>query len=275
MPSDKRIEVLCATMGQSDFSKRWEMGIARCDAILANQADCYGYCEQQTPDGTTRLFTTPTRGVGKNRNFALALAKGDILLFADDDLQYEPDMPDIVAGAFERYPDADLIVFGAKLSKGGKVYKTKAPHDGKLPFRKALRYGTYSMAVRRQAVLRHNLHFSELFGGGCLYSYGEDSDFIVQCFRKRMRVYGCSSVIAATRKDASTCFTGYGEKYYFDKGALVRHSLKGIAYPYMVRLAMQKVDTSLTVMQRLKLLWQGYRSFPRLMSYDEWAGNRP
>ena len=255
-------------MRQSDLSKVGEMRIAGCDVVLANQSDSFGYCEKNVDGFSVQMITTATRGVGRNRNLALELSKGDILLFADDDLRYEDDAVEIVARAFRSLPDAEMIVFGMRYVKGGVEFRTRMPKTGRLPFLRALRYGTCAIAIRRESLLRHNLHFTELFGGGCLYSYGEDTDFIVQCYRSRMRVCGWGEVIATTCKDSSTCYTGYGEKFYFDKGALARHSLGLMALPYALRMVSKRLGSSLTPSQRLRWFLRGYRCFPRLVSYE-------
>ncbi len=270
MCEQKRIEILCATMHQTDFSKYKEMNIVDCDVIYANQAGVFAYNEMKTPENTVKMLTTATIGVGKNRNFALALASGEILLLADDDLQYEPDFAENVLQAFQLFPDAEMIMFGTKYARNGRVYKSRLPKNGKLSLFKALRYGTCAIAIRRDAVLKHNLHFSELFGGGCLYSYGEDTDFITQCFKNRLKIYSYRAIIATTNKDMSTCYTGYGEKYFFDKGALARHSLGLIAFPYMLHMARKKMESTLSFTEKLKYLWTGYKCFPKIISYDKW-----
>ena len=123
MSECKNIEVLCATMHQNDFSKHDTMNIHDCDVVFANQADKFSYQEMTVGSNSVKMLTTATRGVGKNRNLALALASGEILLFADDDLTYEPDMPRMIRAGFQRFPDADMIVFGTRYTKNGKVYK--------------------------------------------------------------------------------------------------------------------------------------------------------
>lgn len=270
MDRQEKVEILCATIHQTDFSKYREMNIGNCDVTFANQADTFAYSEVKTQWNTVKMYTTATIGVGKNRNFALALASNEILLFADDDLRYEPDFTETVNKAFQKFPKAEMIIFGIRYIKNGKVFKERVPKMGKLSFFKALRYGTCAVAIRRSSVLKHNLRFSELFGGGCLYSYGEDTDFIVQCFKKRLKIYSYQAIIATTNKDTSTCYTGYGEKYFFDKGALAKHSLGIMAFPYMLRMAYKKIDSELSFIEKKKYLWNGYKCFPKLMSYDKW-----
>lgn len=270
MSKHRQIEILCATMDQTDFSKYQEMNIKNCDAIFANQAGKYAYEEMQENQMSARMLTTATRGVGKNRNLALVLAEGDILLFADDDVRYESDMSEIIEKAYQQFTDAEMIIFGIQYTKKGEVFQKRLPRTGKLPFFKALRYGTCVISIRRDVVLKHDLHFTELFGGGCLYSYGEDTDFIVQCFRKRLKIYSYNAVIASSSKDVSTCNTGFGEKYFYDKGALARHSLGLMTFPYMLHMARKPMKSELNFFARLKYLWEGYANYPALLSFDEW-----
>lgn len=270
MSKHRQIEILCATMNQTDLSKYQEMNIKNCDAIFANQAGTYAYEEMHEDQISARMLTTATRGVGKNRNLALALAAGDILLFADDDVKYESDLSEMIEKAYRKFPDAEMIIFGIQYTKNGDVFQKRLPETGRLSFFKALRYGTCVISIRRDIVLKYNLHFTELFGGGSLYSYGEDTDFIVQCFRKGLKIYSYSAVIASSSKDVSTCYTGFGEKYFYDKGALARHSLGIMAFPYMLHMANKSMRSELNFFARLKYLWEGYANFSALLSFDEW-----
>ncbi len=266
----EKIEILCATMHQSDFGKCREMNISL-DVLFANQTDRFGYETCEFDGHTVKMVSTPTRGVGKNRNIAITHSTGDILLFADDDMLYADDLESIVSGAFSELPRADVILFGTNYAKDGKIYKTRLPKTERLPKIKALKYGTYAIAVRRSALLGANLHFSELFGGGCRYSYGEDTDLIVQCYKKGLKIYSYHGIIGTTNKDTSTCFTGYGEKYYFDKGALAAHSLGCYAFPYMIKMSKKKLEPcTLGFGEKLRLMRVGYKSFATLTSYDEW-----
>lgn len=132
----KNIEVLCATMHQNDFSNYYAMNIHDCDVIFANQSDEFSYQEMTVGANSVKMLTTTTRGVGKNRNLALVMASSEILLLADDDLTYEPDMPQMVSAGFQCFPDADMIVFGTKYMKNGNVYKCRKPKSKRLSFSK-------------------------------------------------------------------------------------------------------------------------------------------
>ena len=210
------LEVLVATMEQRDCSLAGRMNIQSA-AVIANQCGRWAYEES----GDVRMLSTATRGVGINRNLALQLARADILLFADDDVTYYDGAQQAVLDAFRQFPDADVIFFGIDMTRGGEVFDKRRNKPGRLRLWNSLRYGAARMAVRREALLRHRLAFSTLFGGGSLYSSGEDTIFIRDCFRAGLRVYAHDYVLGRCAKDSSTWFSGFHEKYFYDRGALV------------------------------------------------------
>lgn len=220
MKSKLKVEVLVATMGQKDLSLYDEMNL-HCDCLIANQCGEWGYQEQVQPNGTVRMISSDTVGVGINRNLALSNARGDILLFADDDVQYYDGSLQSVAEAFAAFPDADVIAFGIDMTRKGQVSVRRIESCKRRRVWNSMRYGACRIAVRRDAVLKHRLSFSELFGGGCLYGSGEDSIFLRECFRKGLKVYSHSHVLGTCARDHSSWFSEYSAKFFFDRGAML------------------------------------------------------
>ena len=211
-----KLEVLVATVGQKDFSLVQRMNLG-CDAVIANQCGQWCFSEK----GQCKLLSSDTVGVGINRNLALQAATGDILLFADDDISYYDSSLQPVLDAFEELPDADVIFFAIDMTRNGEVFDRRRHGCRRLHLWNSLRYGACRMAVRREAVIKHRLSFSSLFGGGCMYGSGEDTIFIRDCFRAGLRVYSHPYVLGACRKDESSWFRGFDEKFMFDKGAML------------------------------------------------------
>lgn len=58
--------------------------------------------------------------------------------------------------------------------------------------------------------------------------------------KKGLRIYTSSSKIADVYNYESSWFTGYNEKYFFDKGALFAAISKRIAYPLIIQFALRK-----------------------------------
>lgn len=263
------LQVLVATMHQRDFSLVEKMNI-RCDAVIANQADRNSFDALDTACGRAVMITTDTRGVGLNRNIALLAADAELLLLADDDVVYNDDMPQAVCAAFRENPQADVMIFGMDILRNGVVSEKRHLPRKKRHVWDSLKFGTYTIAVRRKSILQYNITFSQLFGGGCMYSAGEDSLFLKACFDAGLKVYSHEYVLGTCCKDTSTWFTGYGEKYFYDKGALVRHLFPKtccLMAPYFaIRF---KRETQVPVMKRLKLVYRGLRGSKTLQPYQE------
>lgn len=265
----KDIQVLVATMHQSDMSLYEKMNI-RCSSVIANQADREVISEIDTEYGKVKMITTATRGVGLNRNIALMAADSEILLFADDDVVYNDDMPQSVVNAFYNNSDADVIVFGMDIVKNGCVTEKRHLQNRRLYVWNAMRFGTYTIAVRRSAIIRKNITFNQCFGGGCPFSAGEDSLFLKACFDAGLKVYSCDYVLGSCSKDSSTWFVGYNEKYFYDKGVLMRNLFPRTAHLMALYFGIRfKRETKLGVLERLKYMFAGVRGGKRMIPYSE------
>lgn len=263
----KELQVLVATMHQRDFSLAEKMNI-HCSAVFANQADRSEISVEQTPYGTLKMITTPTRGVGLNRNVALLAADGDYLLFADDDMVYYDGMAESVAGAFRDNPEADVLIFGIDILKNGQIVENRHLKKHRVHLWNAMRFGTVRIAVRRQAILRENIFFHQYFGGGCPFCTGEDSLFLKACLDKGLKVYADSYVLGTCAKDTSTCFTGCNEKYFYDKGVLMRHLFPKVPYLMALYFAVRfKRETEISVGQRIRLMFTGVQGGKSMKPY--------
>ena len=265
------LQILVATMHQRDLRLAEEMNI-RCDAIIANQSDTSSFLTEETAHGSLTMITTPTRGVGLNRNIALLAADAEILLFADDDITYYDGTAEAVKAAFRDLPDADAIIFSTDLSKGGEIYEKRHLPIKRRHVWNALKFGTYALAVRRKAVLRTNISFNQLFGGGCLYGSGEESLFILDCLRRGLKIYTHSHVLGVCRKDSSSWFTGFGEKYFFDKGAFFAFAFPKMKWAvslfFAVRMCLRK-KTQLSLPKMLRMMRLGRRAAKELRGYKD------
>lgn len=261
------LQVLVATMGQKDFTLADRMNLHR-DAVIANQCGHWGMDERIEDGIKVQMLHSDTVGVGTNRNLALCAAQGEILLFADDDIvYYDRDLQGVVE-AFRQLPDADVIFFAIDMTKEGKVFDKRRNKVRRLHLWNSLRFGACRMAVRREAIIKHRLSFSTLFGGGSLYSSGEDTAFIRDCFRTGLKLYSHDYVLGACAKDSSTWFEGYNEKYCFDRGALIACAfpkMKHLIKWHFIRKLKKRSELSLYTIK--KEIDRGIRAYPDLRKY--------
>lgn len=264
-----KLQVLVATMRQTDFSLVEKMNI-QCDSIIANQHDGYSVDELITAHGTVKMISTPTRGVGLNRNIALMASEADILLFADDDIIYCDGALSSVKQAFDDLKEADAIIFSIDLTRNGEIFEKRHLHIKRMNFHNSLKYGTYVLAIRRSALLLKNIKFTHLFGGGCIYGSGEDSLFIRDCFKAGLKVYSHSCILGKCAKDSSSWFTGYNKKYLYDKGAWIacafpkfKHLIK---WYFVCKFSKM---SQISFVKTLKIINKGIRGFKTLTTYDQ------
>lgn len=261
----KSLQVLVATMHQKDLSLLEKMNI-RCDAVIANQSDRNEFLIKDS----MKMITTNTRGVGLNRNIALLAADAEILLFADDDMVYNDDMPQSVVAAFKENPQADVLVFGVDITRNGVVTERRHLHTKRVYVWNSMKFGTYRIAIRRSSLLQHNLAFNQNFGGGCPFSSGEDSLFLKACFDAGLKVYAHEYVLGTCAKDTSTWFKGYNSKYFYDKGVLLRYLFPRCPHLMALYFAVRfKRKTDIGVLKRIRLGFAGVRGGKHLQTYQE------
>ncbi len=232
------VEVLVSAMTQEPEKLIKRMNL-KTDAVIVNQIDRYGSEEITQGENRIRLFHCAERGVGRSRNTAWMRAEGDILLFSDEDIVYDDGYEKIILDAFSRLPAADGILFNLEVCKERRTYYNTDTH--RVRWYNSARYPTYALAIRRDVLLRSNVSFSLLFGGGAPYSNGEDSLFFLALLKKHVRLYAVPDKIG--REEAvgeSTWFHGYTKKFFFDRGVLFHFLYGPFAWLFGIRFILTK-----------------------------------
>lgn len=215
-----KVQVLASVINEvpAELAQRMRL---ESDAVIINQCDQLGYEEIENGGYSLRFYSFPERGVGRSRNEAILRADGDICLFSDGDIIYEPGYTQAIEAEFKRRPEADMILFNVTVEEERRTYhitKRKRVH-----WYNCGRYGAVSFAVRRESLLSSGVTFSLLFGGGARYSNGEDSLFLKEFMDKGYSVYTAPVTIAREAAGESTWFQGYNEKFFRDRGVLYRY----------------------------------------------------
>ncbi len=253
------LQLLVAAVNQTAQDLPNQMNIGS-DAIIVNQTDHYDYQEFDYKGHQIRFFSVKERGVGLSRNHSLLRAQADISLFADEDIAYVDGYKELVLDAFARNPQADMLLFNVQAVPGRETYHIG--EFGRVRSYNCGRYPTYSFAVRTEEVHKRNITFSLLFGGGAKYSNGEDSLFISECIRKGMKVYKVPVLIGREIERPSTWFTGYNEKFFFDRGVLYYHLYGSLRHVMAFRFLLAhrgEMCKEIPVMEAYKLMKKGMK----------------
>lgn len=203
------------------------------DAVVVNQCDRYDYQEITDKGSRIQIFSMPERGVGLSRNTALLHADADICVFSDEDIVLSEGYTEEICRAYRELPDADMILVNVKVAPSRRTYWNEDIH--RINYRNYGRYPAYSITARHDALLRANVHYSLLFGGGARYSNGEDSLFLKDCLKAGLKIYSHTVCIGEETERESTWFSGYHEKFFHDRGVLYRYLYGAMALPLAFR----------------------------------------
>lgn len=214
-----KLEVLVAAMNQTDYSLVDKMKITT-DVIVGNQCDKNEIVQMNRAGQIVTYLSFNEKGVGLNRNNSLMRSQGDILLFADDDMVYEENYEQVVLEAFQQNPDADVLIFNIK-EKIPERYVIEKKF--RVRWYNFMRFGAVRIAVKRKSIQEKGIFFNLCFGGGTQYAHGEDTLFLSDCLKKRLKIYAIPKVIAELVDEReSTWFEGYDDKYFRDTGMLYK-----------------------------------------------------
>lgn len=217
MESSCKFEVLIAALNGN--REIYEKSNLDCRCIIANQTDEVSVYRE---DKLT-IVNTDTRGVGKNRNISLIYSNADYILFGDDDVKYVDGLEGIIVDAFEANPKADVLIFNIETIGSDLIKRRVNTRGKKVKWYNYMNYGAVRIACRRESIRKSNIWFTELFGGGARFSAGEDTNFLADCLKRKLKIYTVPIKIGEVDQSESTWFTGYNEKYFTDKGALLKH----------------------------------------------------
>lgn len=215
-----KITMLVSALNIDVYSAASDMNLES-DAIIINQCDENTSFSYKYKDYDILCINMDKRGVGLSRNTALEKASSKLILFADDDIVYNKGYAKEVISCFEKNPEADILLFNVKQSKGRNTYHIE--RFGKVSWHNYGRYPAYAIAARTMSLKENKIKFSLLFGGGALYSNGEDSLFLHDALKKRLKIYHVPVEIGYEKENESTWFKGYTDKFFFDRGILYHY----------------------------------------------------
>ena len=213
------LEVLVSCMHEPDEAivRRSQINS---DVLLINQCDCKNTLEYQVGNQCIRRIDTRQRGLSRSRNMAIEHAQNDLCLLCDDDEIFEPDYETTIINAFQQLKNADIMVF---LLANQPCSLKRSIH--KLNYLECLRVCSCQIAFRRKSVLESGVRFSPLIGAGSGNGCGEENKFLLDCYKKGLRIYHFPQTIASLRQEGSTWFQGFNDAFFYQRGIVTRYML--------------------------------------------------
>ena len=185
-------------------------------------------------------------GLSKSRNLAIANAKADICLLADDDIVYENNFESIILNAFNLNPSADIITFKMNDFKGNsfKDYPIIKKHN-----KKSLSFvNSVVIAFRRNSIISNKVFFDENFGLGSTFQTADEYVFLRNALNLNLNIVFHNEVILSHPVDSSGKDVA-SDRILFAKGALF--------YKYYNILSLLKLIHYLYLMLKFKYISLG------------------
>jgi glycosyltransferase involved in cell wall biosynthesis len=232
-----KLDVLMSCMHQTDHSLV-ERSYITSDAVVINQCDREGECRFDTEMGTVRWIDSAKRGLTKSRNMAIAVSDADVCLLCDDDEVFAPDYAGKILDAYEKLPEADVIIFkmiGRPSAFPDRIMELKLPA--------IMHVSSWQISFRRENLLRSGVRFDELMGAGTGNGAEEELKFLTDCRKAGLRIFYVPAEIASVAQTESTWFKGFDETFFYNRGATTRYILGWpMAMAYGLYYVLRKKD---------------------------------
>jgi glycosyltransferase involved in cell wall biosynthesis len=206
-------------MNREEFSFLEKLCL-KTDAVVVNQNCEDAITEFALSNGVKiKAVSTPEKGLSRSRNKLIENATGDILVIGDDDVEYLDGYLDIIKNAYNKYPDADIIVFRFTHEKG-KETRVRYTEDIKVSMQSISKFSSVEITFKRESVLKAGLGFNNNIGLGTAFPSGEENAFLADALRAGLNIYHVPVTICVAREDLKINESYGVQKYLVDKGAV-------------------------------------------------------
>lgn len=214
-----RVQVLMSCMNLQGF-EIVEKSKIKSDVLIVNQCG-EEKLEEKTTDGYQAIkYSTTERGLSRSRNMAINKSDADICILCDDDECFVEGYAEKVEEAFQKYADADIIIWD--MANWESKFNSKMQY---LKFPNILKVSSCQISFRREKIKEQNLSFNVHMGAGTGNGAGEENKFLLDCIKSGLKVLYLPEKIAFVAQEESTWFDGYNEKFFFQRGAATRYML--------------------------------------------------
>lgn len=222
------LEVLICALGAEGLERACRIPHAPQEGVI------YTISLQGAPDASlpeqlaerkdVRLIHCPSLGLSRNRNFAIVHATGDLLLTADDDLQYFPDAFRKIRETFSQHPDAAAALFRYVLADGSQEKRYPA---GTVDVKRRLPKGYYVTSFELAHRRATNIFYPENMGVGEELGCGEESVAVDRLLKSGAKVILSDTVICVHPEATTGTRHGFNRSNTMGQGATI-----GILHPY-------------------------------------------
>ena len=128
---------------------------------------------------------TSEKGLSRARNVGLAMTRGDIVAFPDDDCWYPVNVLSRVQDFFEAEPGCSLLTGRTTDASGATSVSPHLPKEAEITRANVFKAGNSNGMFVRRTLAQMVGGFDEMLGVGAPspYQSGEETDFVLRCLR--------------------------------------------------------------------------------------------
>ncbi len=258
-----KIQHIISTMNRDDFSFLEKLCL-KTDAVVVNQ-NCPEKEEALFLSNgvSVKAISTPEKGLSRSRNKLLEKATGDVLIVGDDDVEYLEGYLDIIESAYERYPDADIIVFRFTHEKG-KETRARYTQDVRMTMFNISKAASVEITFKRKSVVETGITFNNKIGLGTEFPTGEENAFLADALRAGLKIYHVPKTICVAQEAERITDTYDISDYLVDKGAAFYCIYKKMFPLYalaFIVLKKKSIFKEVSIFKAFSLMCKGKRKY--------------
>lgn len=237
----KELEVLMSVMNlrnQQEFYEKIKQNKITTKVLVVNQIEEDKEIFNYKNENKT-IYSFKEKGASKSRNRLIEKATGDICIFADDDMVYNEGYEKIILDEFEKNKDAEIIIFNIKNINKNRE-KIKKIRNKKINILDIMKVRSSQIAFRKEIIKKYNISFDENFGPNSIFEKGEETIFLADCLKKKIKIISRNVNIGNAYNYNSTWFTGFNEKYLYDQGAIFYRNYNNFYKIYILQYIFRK-----------------------------------
>lgn len=195
-------------------------------------------------------------GLTKSRNKAIALSKGDLLLIADDDLEYIEGFQETILSSFNENPNAAMISFQI-LKPDGMPFKNYKQEKYIHNKRTVISTSSVELVFRKSILDKYKLSFDENFGVNAKFPCGEEAVLLGKMLDLNLELLSIPKPICIHPEESSG--KDYDRKgLLLAKGAMIRKLFGFVGFFLLFIFIMKNFRKIMTSKARVTELFLGY-----------------
>lgn len=256
--------VLIATVDQQNVETLIEtMNLETIDTIVVNQYRSGREQSELVTSERSTLLHSNRLGLSASRNDALALApENAICQIADDDMVFVDNYEEIVAAAYQEFPDADMIIF--YVDNEVPTLAKKRLKKGRIHHLGAMKTSSVQICFKKSSLTKNKIVFDERFGIGAMYGSGEENILLFDALRKGLKIYSYPVKIATLKDRPSQWDRSNTPEVCKKRGAIYKRMTPRWYWLLILQFAIRKRKMMLpeiTVVDNIRYMFQGAREF--------------